>query len=52
MNSGNDRVLFGWQSKTVIAECVQDIETIHALVARKNIGGDVAKGVTNVQASA
>jgi hypothetical protein len=29
---------------------VQDIESVHAFVARKNIGGDVTKWVTNVQA--
>ena len=50
MDAGNDGVLFGRQSKTVIAERVQDIESIHALVARKNIGGDVTKWVANVQA--
>ena len=51
VDSCNDRMLFGWQSKTVIAKCVQDVESIHALVTRKNICGYIAKRVTNVQTS-
>ena len=52
MNSRNDGVLFCWQTKTVVAKCVQHVVTSHALVTRKHVGGDVAEWVTYVQSGA
>ena len=52
MNARDDGVLLGWQTKTVVAKCVQHVQPRHALVAGKNVGSDVTQWVTYVQAGA
>ena len=47
-----DRVLLGRQTKRVPAHRVQDVETAHPFVPRDDVGGGVALGMPDMQASA
>ncbi|EMR00748.1 hypothetical protein ADICEAN_04134 [Cesiribacter andamanensis AMV16] len=52
MLAGLDGVLLGRQAKGIKAHGMQHIVALHALEARNDIGGNVAKGVAYVQAGA
>ena len=52
VHTGGDGVLFRRKTKTVIAQCVQNVVALHALEASKHIGADVAKRVTHVETGA
>src|SRR5579862_577986 len=45
-------ILFGWQSERIISHRVKHVKTFEPLVAGKNIAGDVAQWVTDVQSRA
>ena len=45
-------MLFGRQPEAVVAEGMQDVCPGHALVAGKDVGGDVAEGMADVQTRA
>ena len=49
MLAGLDRVLFGRQTKGIVAHGMQNIVAAVALVARDDVAGDVAQGVPHVQ---
>ena len=52
VHTGGDGVLLGRKTKTVVAQCVQNVVALHALEASKHIGADVAKRVTHVESGA
>ena len=51
MNARDDCVLLGWQTKRVVSNRVQNVFASHSFVTTKNVGGDVAEWVTDMQTS-
>ena len=49
MLTGLDRVLFRGQAEGVIAHGVQDVLALHAVVAARHIGGQIAQRVAHMQ---
>ena len=52
MDARRDGVLFGRKPEAVVAERVENVVTGHALVAREDVGADVAERVADVQSGA
>ena len=52
MRAGLHRVLLRGQAESVVAHRVQDVEPVHALEARVDVGGDVAERVAHMEADA
>src|SRR6202171_2699798 len=49
MLAGFDRVLFRWKSKRVPAHRMQDVETPHPFVARRDVGGRITFRMSDMQ---
>ncbi len=49
MCTGLHRVLFGGQTERVVTQRVQHVAAVHPVIAREDIGGDVAEGMPDVQ---
>ena len=52
MHAGLHGVLLGWQTKRIPTHGVKNIEALHALGARGNVGADVSNWMPDVQARA
>lgn len=50
VHSGGDCVLFGRKAKAVVTQRVENVETLHALVARVHVGPDVPERVAHMKA--
>jgi hypothetical protein len=52
MNSGGDGMLFCWKTKTVVAECVKNIEALHSFETGEHICSDVPEWMPNMKPGA